>query len=401
MSYRSLCRQSHLPRGRNATSVQPLARSDRRGFTLVEILMVVVIIGLLSSMFLVAYQSASRESFSSKTRGTIAKISQILSARMQEYESYPVTYAFPIPSGAVAIDPRESSFKLVERARLLSLREIIRMELPDHPDDIKFTTAWKTFLGGMPNTKVLATGLSSGGVEVFTQVSIPQRNLRLLKRLSIGGNGIDPLVGWELTNANAELLYLIVADSTFNGSQAIELFQKSEVADTDGDGLNEFIDADRQPIQWIRWPTGFGNVARYHPDLLNPDLYDSVNGIFRIDSDPMDRMATDPGYAPFASGNVAYRPAALGVPLVAAAGPDGIFGLRFSLDPIPSAIPAGSHSSGDVLWPSTVQPSLYTPLQFTDPWYPRDSVNQRLGAIINFRASLDDLTNYDGSPSSL
>ncbi len=42
---------------------------------------------------------------------------------------------------------------------------------------------------------------------------------------------------------NEELLYLIVEGTYLNGSPAIETFAANEIADTDGDGLFEFIDA--------------------------------------------------------------------------------------------------------------------------------------------------------------
>ena len=45
-------------------------------------------------------------------------------------------------------------------------------------------------------------------------------------------------IPWDKTNANAELLFLIVEGSDLNGSSATELFGKSEVGDTDNDGAD-------------------------------------------------------------------------------------------------------------------------------------------------------------------
>ncbi len=60
--------------------------------------------------------------------------------------------------------------------------------------------------------------------------------------LYLAGTNVTPM----------QLLFLIVADSEFDGSTALEMFGQSEIADTDNDGLNEFIDAFGVPIKWIR-----------------------------------------------------------------------------------------------------------------------------------------------------
>lgn len=373
----------------------------RHAFTLVELLVVISIISFLAGMFMVAFRTAQREAFDQKTRGTIEKISEVLNSRMEEYESYPVTFLSPIPSSAVPLDASETSTVLLERARLLALREIIRLEMPDHPDDIKYTTAWTggTPLAGFADLlpKAINTGLTIDGSTPYNvAIQLPSRSRRIMERLSYrNSSGQFPIANWEAKNANAELLYLVVEDSMVNGSQAIEIFAKSEIADTDGDNLNEFVDADRQPIQWIRWPTGFGGIARYHPDLLDPYL--------NLASDPLDRMKADPGYAAFANpgSGPSYAPEAGAFPLVAAPGLDGVFGLRFELDPFVSGS-ITTRSSGDVIWPNSHQPA-YGPLQFTDPWYPRDpsQVTGRLGAVFNAKALADDLLNYEGNASSL
>lgn len=381
-------------------SSQPSA--VRHAFTLVELLVVISIISFLAGMFMVAFRTAQREAFDQKTRGTIEKISEVLNQRIEEYESYPVTFMTPIPSSAVPLDPSETSTVLLERARLLALRDIIRMEMPDHPDDIKWTTSWAgansldTFLLGY--NIAINTGMSLDGTTPLPNFAIPfpSRSRRIMERLSYrNSSGQFPIANWEAKNANAELLYLVVEDSMLNGSPAIEIFAKSEIADTDGDNLKELVDADGQPIQWIRWPTGFGGIARYHPDLLDPYL--------NLESDPLDRMKADPGYAPFAnpSSGPSYRPEAGAFPLVASPGSDGVFGLRFELD----AFTSGSittRSAGDVIWPNSHQPA-YGPLRFTDPWYPRDPslVTGRLGAVFNAKALADDLLNYEGNASSL
>jgi prepilin-type N-terminal cleavage/methylation domain-containing protein len=373
------------------------------GFTLVELLVVISIIGFMSGMFLVAYRGAQQESDRTKSISTITKISEILNSRMEEYSSYPVTYVSPIPSSAIPIVPAasggDSVIKLYERARLLSLRDVIRTEMPDHPDDIKWTTGWLTTLGfTTPSSTMLdpipaiATGLATASSNVYVKAQHTSRSTRLMQRLSrVVGGGYAPIPGWETTNANAELLFLIVEDSSLNGTSAIEMFGKSEIGDTDGDGLSEFLDAERNPIQWLRWPAGFTGVAAFHPDLMDPSLTPS-----NIASDPLDRMGADPGYSPFApSPQADYRPKAGMFPLVVSPGSDKIFGLRFQL----GSPNNGSYSVADC--PSWTSFYGTLSLQHTDPWYPRNDITQRLGSQINAAAARDDLTNYDGNGASL
>jgi prepilin-type N-terminal cleavage/methylation domain-containing protein len=374
-------------------------RESRSGFTLVELLVAISIIGVLAGMFTVAYRGAQQESYNQKTFTTITKISEVLNSRMEEYANYPLVLRRwtgsgygPIPSSAIAVNtPGDTRTILLERARLLCLREIIAMEMPDHPDDIKWTDATANNLAALDSiTKVIPTGLYLNGnpnSPVLVRNKTTSRVIDLAKRLSVrSGGGFQPVPGWQNQNANAELLYLIVEDSQLNGSSAIELFGASEVRDTDNDGLKEFVDAYGNPIGWVRWPTGFEGVARYHPDMLDPSIITTAG--VSIESDPLDRMAADPGYR-----TAAQKPGPGTFPLVVSAGLDGKFGIRFQLD-----TPNGnSYSVVDAVW-SGGQPAYLSGRAFTDPWFPRDS-NAKLGAIISADAR-DNITNYDGNGAS-
>ncbi len=385
----------------------------RNAFTLIELLTVISIIGFLAGMFLVAYRGAAQEATAQKTRSTIQKISEVLNSRLEEYSTYPIALQNinapmgAIPGNAVSLGGAadyETPTLLLERARLLSLRDIIAMEMPDHPDDLKWSTVgnpayWNTL------TRPMVTGLVVGGNPVLVKNKPTSRVRGLVRRLS-------SLPGWETAFANAELLFLIVEDSDLNGTSAIELFGASEVGDKDGDGLNEFIDGYGNPIQWIRWPTGYEGVARYHPDMLSPDiLVGSVPNVrVSITSDPLDRIGADPGLSRhFESGSIAswepFKPGPGAFPLVVSAGQDEVFGIRFQLaDSDATAI--GSYSVRDARWLGGQPNYPNVPFFFTDPWYPRRSSGpppERLGGRLlpTDKTSLDNITNYDGNGASL
>jgi type II secretory pathway pseudopilin PulG len=440
MSNKAHSKQQSRRRLSQPRRISARLRSRHSALTLVELLVTIGLITVVSSMFLVAYRAAATEASNIRTQGTIRKISEVLMARMQEYENYPINFETPIPSAANFTDLPDTPTILRDRMRLLALRETMVLEMPDHPDDIKWTTEWMPILGRLglliddnpdptvdefiPSPKLRTSGLKTSnipgqGVVPPTKIKYPSRAKRILQKLDDPTQvGMQPRAGWELRNANAEMLYLIIEDSTINGSSAIELFGKSEIGDTDDDGLLEFLDAFRRPVKWIRWPSGYASSKRLHPDLLDPALYDLINNDpnrrrYRAFGDSFDNIRSDPGYSKLFSTNEMF-PDTEPLPLVASAGADGLFGIRFELSPtLPSRIPNAPHdnfipkpeiasprqyvntyklavydtrvsrSTGDVLLASG-QP-------FADPWFPRP----RMGVIPENRLSEFDNNDID------
>lgn len=438
-------------------------KSKAFGFTLIELLVVISIIGFMSGMFLVAYRGAAQESNIQKTRSTIQKISEVLNARLDEYASYPMALRLAdgssLPANVVSWNATQDTVAVLkERARLLALRDIIRMEMPDHPDDIKYTPFWRgarsgsafnTFLelnlpGSFPSGLgdlnvpavpgyVVKNALTSQAKSIMTKLSMVSGSERIPLATLNGVPSLAPTaIPWDKTNANAELLFLIVEGSDLNGSSATELFGKSEVGDTDEDGLKEFIDAFGNPIRWIRWPAGAEGATRYYPDMLNPGIVDGARLL--VNSEPYDRLGSDPGW------RTDLPPGTGLTPLVISAGPDEKFGIRFrDVDryspPNPMPPEAG-------LWQGTASYSCaeapfdpgnpilnartgYRLQSFTDPWFPRNpaTIYSKAGEILPRRQpfnvfdvensfpvdtlpvsgdrSDDNISNFDGTGVSL
>jgi hypothetical protein len=337
---------------------------------------------------------------------------------MQEYENYPINFArgtgnvfaVPIPGNAVEFLPAnhpefESKGILLERLRVMLLREMIVQEMPDHHHDLKDRVPIvKEYWTGL---KAIGPNNSIGPVRVTASES--PRSARIKAKLISSASLIPGQPYWRDIADNPELLYLIVEDSNLNGSPAIELFGKSEIGDTDKDGLLEFLDANRRPISWVRWPTGFPDTIRFHPDLLDPS-FNRTNGYSNYAfGDPLDPRKSDPGFRiPPPNTPSPYKPHAMAFPLVISPGVDGFLGVRTQLEPGYIAdgryrLAPGSSSTSDVVMPvpydytfdpNQLQPQAAFTLTMPDPWFPRNVPSVRLGAIVNPKAFEDDITNY-------
>ena len=80
------------------------------------------------------------------------------------------------------------------------------------------------------------------------------------------GNPAVAVVPTEASVSNAEVLYDLIINASPLGDPPVgeDAFSASEIADTDGDGRSEFIDAWGQPLRFYRWP-----VLLFRPDLPN------------------------------------------------------------------------------------------------------------------------------------
>lgn len=326
--------------------------STRPGFTLVELLVGIAIIGLMAGMVLFALAGARQDARTTRTNGTIQKINDVILQRWEEYRYRAVKLNVPPewlrsqPSlaGQPLLPPREGA-----RLRMLALRDVMRMEMPDRFTDLLFPPSRYAIVlnGSTTATYADSTGLGR---------DVPQRYNQLRNYFgftSLGptyfnttmGGGY-PYIGQEpgripgtpkptpsFENQSAELLYAIVATSTYNGGSPLENFRPTEIGDTDGDTYPEFLDAWGEPIRWIRWPAGHGGP-------LNA-TYSSqdTNGVPHV-PDAMDPVRTDWRWAnaapqPFTPVPAApVRPWTL-VPLIVSAGNDGAFDLVF--DPADSS----------------------------------------------------------------
>lgn len=302
----------------------------QRGFTLVELLVTVTVIGLVVAMAMGALMKAQDSAREQRTRGLIAKLHTQLMYRWESYE----TRRLPISP------PPGSTAQQLAWHRLHAMRELMRLEMPDRWSDV--------------------TDPANQDMPVYRHALLPfdpanrELNLPALSEAYLRFyTSISPRP--SIPNEGAECLYLIVTmghDDSLGGQK----FNASDVGDVDQDGAKEFIDGWGRPISFLRWAPGFlpqsvdpgtGSVvyAGHNPgDLpyLPPGVdgkavnvvSDLQTGDSDADHDPFDPLDMDGAgdFIPFnltaaqrqGISNDRWRGYRL-MPLIYSAGPDGIF----------------------------------------------------------------------------
>lgn len=228
----------------------------RRGFTLVELMIVIVIIAILSSIFLGALDQAEQTAKASRTTTLVQKLHNMLMSRWDSYRTVrlPINVDARGPGAqADAGNEGQSRFRQdVARRRMLAIRELLRMEMPDRYDDLMFdpallrspmnNTPIRPFLWSAYQRRILAAKAANAGL---SKMQLPE---------FLGLIAID--------NQDAECLYLVMTVGVEDTSTSVEHFAASDVGDTDRDGMPEFIDAWGSPIRFLRWAPGFVSPAQ-------------------------------------------------------------------------------------------------------------------------------------------
>jgi prepilin-type N-terminal cleavage/methylation domain-containing protein len=220
---------------RNAT------RFGVRGFTLVEMLVTVTIIGILAAATLAVLAAARDTARKAKTRTTIAKLDAIILSRYESYLSRRLPLSqddmamMAVQVGWVSATSNMTPF-VAARVRLSAIRDLVRLEMPDRWSDVPNRD------GENDATKNPTAPLFLYRIDPATKNTLKAIPVSLSERYRQAFN----------------LAYKRTGDlGKCKGYGGAECLYDDEVGDIDGDGLNEFHDAWGRPIRFIRWPVGF------------------------------------------------------------------------------------------------------------------------------------------------
>ena len=316
----------------SATGLRSLTLAAPRGFTLVEMLIVIAIIAILAAAMAYAVAGAQESSKVAKTRALIAKLHALV---MQKYEAYR-NRRLPIAVPPTVVDPATSAViptpsRTIAKARCDALRRFMKMEMPERWTDVTDDPAMspiKLVKPGSPNSDPSQwpayLDVTNRGIPATVAM---QRSAACQAYYAFFNSLGSASVASAQSDANqgAKCLYLIVTLG-LDDPDALENFSPTDIGDPDHNGCKVFLDAWGNPIRFLRWAPGFVSplqpewTAASQNDMRMPDQFDP-GGIYH---------APTPGsIGPLGGGRVWGNTFAL-YPLIYSAGPDGHYDILSS-----------------------------------------------------------------------
>lgn len=305
------------------------AHRNRGGFTMVELLVVIGLILFLMTISIAALGGAIGIARQKATQATLLKIHGLMQQRIDAFNR-----AMEKTNRQQAIDKMKKD--MFQNYSVIPQDKVLDVMVRKH-----------IFRSRFPQNFVETSGAPAPPTGV-TYVSASHQ---------------------QITESSA-LLYWILTSSEVYGIAPVDQgeFSSSEVRDTDGDGLNEFVDAWGRPLRFYRWPTHlfrpgtssttagaigattvetttFAPVDRTYAAVLwsglpaAPTVAGELDPLSRDPDDPtgqLRRFAGTSTTAMIVVQNLFSTPNTYHAFLVVSAGPDGILGLE---EPYSSANP--------------------------------------------------------------
>jgi prepilin-type N-terminal cleavage/methylation domain-containing protein len=220
----------------------------RCGFTLVELLLVIAIVTVLSTMALGVMRQAQTDAKISATEARITQINAIMEVVMEDYS----VRRMPIDLNASLSPP--VTRRMLREARYQVLSELLDSELPRPLYDPSSGSY-------VPNSnRVVSPFFSGPGYVGSGNPTVDSDPIGFYRADSFLGNSNAPysaiMQRWQLLaqqnpndlNLPGEYLYQFLYSYDFDGAPAVEALGAQAIADTDGDQLMEVVDAFGKPL---------------------------------------------------------------------------------------------------------------------------------------------------------
>lgn len=301
-------------------------RSARAGFTIVELMMVVGILLFLIATSAFVVRNIGNKARARATMATITKINGLLSQRVQSFQK--------------ELDSNRNQ-KLLQ-SRVNSKRAAL----------VNATGKKGFYSLSAPVVEILVR--KDLFREQFPQYVGDNTDVNAAMDAIAGGSGIAGADGSDngLSISSEYLYYALTRHDSFGLAPVGEdSFTASEVKDTDGDGLMEFVDGWGRPLRFYRWPTHLikpygAGLQRTLAGAFFSNLPPQPNGNLnerdplRIDpDDPLGRISDEDTRVNSLLSSQLFNDAAsytvgqygtmdvFWMPLIVSAGEDGILGL--------------------------------------------------------------------------
>jgi len=267
--------------------LQPARQQHRRGFTLVEMLVVVAVIAILAAMVAVATLGLIGDARETATKEIIQEIQGLLQQRIDAFNRLDLRRKEVLRDPVLNASYYEYANHDPELAKVLTRKGLFRYYFPQTWKEVD--SSWLTALG----------------------LSAPS----------------PPNPATE----SAEVLYFLLTNAPLIGYTPVgtDNFRTQSVRDTDGNGFPEFLDGWEQPLRFYRWPTRL-----IKPNGTDPVLSEAQTHIAALPTNPEDLNldADDPlgltdSMDPAEFEKVFHTPETWHLPLIVSGGADKDTGL--------------------------------------------------------------------------
>ena len=241
-----------------------LAKSN--GFTLLELLIVITIIGVLMGLSVSVMFGITSQAEEAATITTVRKIDALLQQRIEAFDrSFTGNRKLAAVSNMGLLLASQNIYDVRDEVKeILAKKALFRFEFPQRMDERRF---------GDPNAVVNAVPTAIPST-IFRAVAAPTARQQLIIEGNLTPNEDQirdrVILNWSKhrpeTESAALLHFSLLTSGSFGvGAVDGDRFTSSEVADTDGDGLPEFVDAWGQPLRFYRWPTRLIDIKAPNP----------------------------------------------------------------------------------------------------------------------------------------
>ena len=249
---------------KTSSSKSIAVRDTRRGFTLVELLLVVAIIAVLTTMAVGIIASSQHDARVAATRSRVSIIDRIIQSELENYEfrrsPVPERVLIALTSQLVTTNGWDMNRFLIHFRNLRRMinADLIRTEMPSGLGKINNLGIFPSSeLSEYLNSVSVPTVPTPGMISLTDLARFRPAGVRRWANWAFdpnigraGENMIGNLMrdGDQTRSDSAELLYNLLGQIEFNGTAARDALGSSAFGDADGDGQLEVVDAFGEPI---------------------------------------------------------------------------------------------------------------------------------------------------------